>query len=140
MIHRDLKPANILIDSDGQPRITDFGLAKRISDDSGLTATGQVLGTPSFMPPEQVKGETAEIGPASDVYSLGATLYALLVGRPPFQSATAVDTLKQVLERDPVPVREFDASVPKDLETISLKCLEKPITHRYQTACELADD
>ena len=94
VIHRDLKPANILIDSDGQPRITDFGLAKRISDDSGLTATGQVLGTPSFMPPEQVKGETAEIGPASDVYSLGATLYALLVGRPPFQSATAVDTLK----------------------------------------------
>ena len=140
MIHRDLKPANILIDSDGQPRITDFGLAKRISDDSGLTATGQVLGTPSFMPPEQVKGETAEIGPASDVYSLGATLYALLVGRPPFQSATAVDTLKQVLERDPVPVREFDASVPKDLETISLKCLEKPIARRYQTACELADE
>ena len=140
VIHRDLKPANILFDSDGHPRVTDFGLAKHQSDASGLTVTGQVLGTPSYMPPEQISGSNGQIGPAADVYSLGATLYALLTGRPPFQSASAVDTLKQVLDKDPVPLREFDAAVPRDLETITLKCLEKPPSHRYGSAKLLAEE
>ena len=97
IVHRDLKPANVLIDSDGQPRVTDFGLAKTITDASGMTVTGQILGTPSYMPPEQANGRTDEIGPLSDVYSLGAVLYCLLTGRPPYQAATLVETLKQVL-------------------------------------------
>ncbi len=102
IIHRDLKPGNILLDRDGKPRVTDFGLAKNVEGDSYLTASGQVLGTPSFMPPEQAGGRAEEIGPASDTYSLGATLYCLVTGRPPFQAATPVETLKQVLEQEPV--------------------------------------
>jgi hypothetical protein len=140
IIHRDLKPANILVDADGRVRVTDFGLAKRQTDESGLTCTGQLLGTPSFMSPEQVSGDPASIGPTSDVYSLGATLYALLTGRPPFHAASTIDTLKQVVDRDPVPPREFDASIPRDLETIVLKCLEKATSARYQSARALADD
>ncbi len=140
VIHRDLKPANILLDRDGRPRVTDFGLAKRVQDESGLTATGQVLGTPSFMPPEQAAGKLDLVGPAADVYSLGAILYTPLTGRPPFQSASSVDTLRQVLEREPLAPRDLSSDVPRDLDTIALKCLEKSIPQRYASARELADD
>jgi eukaryotic-like serine/threonine-protein kinase len=139
VIHRDLKPGNILLDAQGTPRVTDFGLAKRLDADAGLTSTGQVMGTPSYMPPEQAAGR-ADLGPTADVYSLGAVLYALLTGRPPFQAAGAMDTLMQVLEKDPVPVRQLNAAVPGDLETICLKCLEKEPARRYTTAQGLGDD
>jgi WD40 repeat protein len=140
VIHRDLKPGNILLDRSGRPRVTDFGLAKRVAADSSLTATGQVMGTPSFMPPEQAGGRTGAIGPAADVYALGAILYSLVTGRPPFQAAGVMETLLQVLEREPVPVRQLNAAVPKDLETIGLKCLEKEPQRRYASARELAAD
>ena len=140
VIHRDLKPANILLDRDGNPRVTDFGLAKRVRDDSGLTATGTILGTPSFMPPEQAAGNVAAIGPPADVYSLGAILYMLLTGRPPFQASSSVDTLRLVLDQEPLSPRVLVPEVPRDLETIVLKCLEKPIGQRYGTARELADE
>ena len=121
--------------------VTDFGLAKRVEGESqGLTATGQVLGTPSYMPPEQAAGENAKIGPLADVYSLGAVLYCLLTGRPPFQAASAVETLLQVMTREPVRPRQLNPAVPRDLETISLKCLEKDPARRYQSAQELADE
>ena len=140
VIHRDLKPANVLMDQTGQPRITDFGLAKRVGSDSDLTATGQILGTPSYMPPEQAEGKLNRIKETSDVYSLGAVLYALLTSRPPFQAATPLDTLAQVVEQEPVSPRLLDPGLPKDLETICLKCLEKEPHRRYVTASELADD
>ncbi|MEO1994476.1 MAG: serine/threonine-protein kinase, partial [Planctomycetaceae bacterium] len=137
VIHRDLKPANILIDSGGEPKVTDFGLAKKTDSDSGLTGTGQILGTPGYMPPEQASGETDTIGPAADIYSLGAILYALLTGRPPFQLATAIDTLVAVLEQEPVAPRQLNPALDADLETICLKCLQKDIKRRYATADEL---
>lgn len=140
VIHRDLKPSNILLDATGRPRITDFGLAKRVSDDGGLTMTGDVLGTPSYMPPEQAAGNTEAVGPAADIYSLGAVLYALLSGRPPFQAASSVDTLRQVVEREPVAPRQLNSAIPRDLETIALKCLDKSISRRYASAQQLADD
>ncbi len=140
IIHRDIKPANVLIDADRRVRITDFGLASSSAADSHLTVTGQMLGSPNFMSPEQVSGRKAEIGPVADVYSLGATLYALLTGRPPFQAASTVEVLKQVIEKDPVPLRQLDASLPRDLETITLKCLEKDRARRYPTAVALAND
>ncbi|QDV38513.1 protein kinase domain-containing protein [Tautonia plasticadhaerens] len=140
VLHRDLKPANILLDGRGRPRVTDFGLAKRVEGDSGLTRSGAVVGTPSYMPPEQAEGRNVEVGPAADVYGLGATLYAALTGRPPFQAATVADTLRQVVERDPVPPRRLNAAVPRDLETICLKCLEKPAERRCASAGELAAD
>jgi tRNA A-37 threonylcarbamoyl transferase component Bud32 len=140
VIHRDLKPANILLDDNGRPRVTDFGLAKKMEADSGLTGTGQVLGTPSYMPPEQAAGKTEEIGPTSDVYSLGAILYCLMTGRPPFQSASLMDTLIQVLEQEPVSPRQLNAGINQDLDTICLKCLAKQRSQRYQSTRELVED
>jgi WD40 repeat protein/tRNA A-37 threonylcarbamoyl transferase component Bud32 len=140
VIHRDLKPSNVLLDSAGEPRVTDFGLAKCEETASVLTHTGQVLGTPSFMPPEQAEGKVAQVGPAADVYSLGATLYCLLTGRPPFQAASTLDTLKQVVEQPSVPPQQINSAVDRDLDTICLKCLEKRPEKRYASATALAED
>jgi len=140
IIHRDLKPANILLDRDGQPKITDFGLARMAASESHLTVSGQVVGTPSYMPPEQAAGKSDQIGTATDVYALGATLYCLLTGRPPFQAASVVETLKQVLEQEPVPPRQLNTAVPRDLETICLKCLQKEPARRYASALALGAD
>ncbi len=140
VIHRDLKPANILLDQNGNPRVTDFGLAKKVHGDSGLTGSGQIMGTPSYMPPEQAGGRRGEVGPAADVYALGATLYAMVTGRPPFQAATAMDTVIQVVSDEPVPPRRLNATIPRDLETICLKCLEKEPGKRYGSAAALGED
>jgi len=140
VIHRDLKPANILLDRAGQPRVTDFGLAKRVKGHSQLTGTNQILGTPSYMPPEQARGVAGKIGPAADVYALGAVLYELLTGRPPFTAANPLATLVQVLHHEPVPPRQLNSQVPLDLNTIALKCLEKSASRRYPTAQDLADE
>ncbi len=139
VVHRDLKPANVLLDAKGHARVTDFGLAKKLKGDSGLTASGQVMGTPSYMPPEQAAGR-ADVGPLADVYSLGALLYHILTGRPPFQAASVMDTLLQVMDRDPLPPRELNPDVPRDLETICLKCLQKDPSRRYSSARECGDD
>ncbi len=138
ILHRDLKPQNVLIDADDRPRITDFGLAKRVETDSGLTRTGDVIGSPSYMPPEQASSCPDEVGPQSDVYSLGAILYELLTGRPPFRGATTWETICQVLQTPPVSLRKLNPAVPRDLETICLKCLEKSPPKRFGSAHELA--
>lgn len=140
VIHRDLKPANVLLTPDGTPKITDFGLAKRLDRDSAQTRTGSVMGTPNYMAPEQAEGRTQTIGPLSDVYGLGAVLYDVLSGRPPFRGDTPVDTVRQVVETEPVRPRLLNPKVPRDLETICLKCLEKNPSQRYVTADSLADD
>jgi WD40 repeat protein/serine/threonine protein kinase/tetratricopeptide (TPR) repeat protein len=166
VIHRDLKPANVLLKtvdrrleagstrtpqhasqpdlqptaSSLQPKVTDFGLAKQMEGDSHLTASGQILGTPSFMPPEQAAGKLDNVNELSDVYSLGAILYTLLTGRPPFQAASSMDTLLQVLEQEPVPPQRLNGQVDVDLQTITLKCLEKEPARRYGSAQELVDE
>jgi hypothetical protein len=139
IIHRDLKPSNILLADDGTPRITDFGLAKRVGGDSGLTQTGAVMGTPSYMAPEQAEGKK-EVGPAADIYALGAVLYDMLTGRPPFVGVTVLDILNQVKNLEPLPFTRLRLHVPRDLETICLKCLRKDPKERYAGAGELAGD
>jgi serine/threonine-protein kinase len=138
VVHRDLKPANVLFTEDGTPRVTDFGLAKQERPD--LTSSGAVLGTPSYMAPEQAAGDSRIVGPAADVYALGAILYECLTGRPPFRAATVLETLDQVRAQEPVPPRQLQPKVPRDVETICLKCLAKQPEQRYASAAALADD
>jgi eukaryotic-like serine/threonine-protein kinase len=140
IVHRDLKPSNILIDPEGQPFVTDFGLAKVFTSDADMTATGVIAGTPSYMAPEQASGHRAEISPATDVYSLGAILYELLTGSPPFRAETPLDTLMEVLSSDPPMPRTRNPSIPRGLELICLKCLAKEPQDRYPSAAALADD
>ncbi len=140
IVHRDLKPANVMIAADGTFKVTDFGLAKRLDDDSNETRSGAILGTPCYMSPEQAGGESHRVGPASDQYALGAILYELLTGHPPFQGASVLDTLEQVREKEPVPPSHFQSKVPRDLETICLKCLEKDPGRRYADVSSLAED
>jgi WD40 repeat protein/serine/threonine protein kinase len=140
ILHRDLKPSNVLIDEHDQPKVTDFGLAKRLEKDSELTLSGQVMGSPSYMAPEQAAAHRGLVGKRSDVYSLGAVLYHLLTGRPPFVAATVAETLQQVQNTEPVSPTVLNPHLPRDLKTICLKCLEKAPARRYQSAQELADE
>jgi mono/diheme cytochrome c family protein len=140
IVHRDLKPSNVMLTADGTPKIADFGLVKRLDDESGHTHTGEVLGTPSYMAPEQAEGKKNEIGPRTDIYALGAILYEMLAGKPPFEGASPLDAMRQVVTREPVHPSRFVPATPRDLEAICLKCLEKAPGHRYATALTLADD
>jgi eukaryotic-like serine/threonine-protein kinase len=141
VVHRDMKPGNVLLDQDGVPKVADFGIAKRLHEDAKLTRSGAVIGTPTYMAPEQAKGTSRHVGPAADVYSLGAILYEMLAGRPPFlpeDSETAITV--RVLTEDPVSPAWHRPEVPRDLETICMKCLQKEPRHRYASAAALAED
>lgn len=140
IVHRDLKPLNILLDTAGEPYLTDFGLAKVFAPDSEITATGVIAGSPPYMAPEQAAGRSAEVGPATDIYSLGAILYELLTGRPPFRRENPLDTLMEVLSREPILPKRLNPRVPRELELICLKCLAKSPGDRYRSAGALADD
>jgi len=140
IVHRDLKPLNILLDAAAQPHVTDFGLAKVFTPDSEITATGVIAGSPPYMAPEQAAGRSSDVGPATDIYSLGAILYELLTGRPPFRRENPLDTLMEVLSREPILPRRLNPRVPRGLELICLKCLAKSPGDRYPSAGALADD
>ncbi|HEX3872376.1 MAG TPA: serine/threonine-protein kinase, partial [Pirellulales bacterium] len=140
VLHRDLKPSNILIDAADRPIVTDFGLAKRVEDDSSLTNSGMILGTPTHMAPEQAAGSRGKIGPTTDVYSLGTILYQMLTGRPPLEGSSPMETVLMVLEQDPLPPRLLNPRANRSLEMIALKCLQKPQELRYASAGALADD
>jgi serine/threonine protein kinase len=140
ILHRDLKPANVLLTGDGQPKIADFGLAKKLDGSTAPTGPGAVLGTPSYMAPEQAGGKVTEVDRRADVYALGAVLYELVTGRPPFRAPTALETVLEVISKEAVPPRHMDLNIPRDLETICLKCLEKTPGKRYDSALQLAED
>ncbi len=140
VLHRDLKPSNIMIDEDGTPMVTDFGLAKQITDGDELTRSGMLLGTPAYMSPEQAGGRRGLVGPASDVYSLGCVLYFALTGRPPFVADSPMELVMLVIEQDPAPPRALRPSLDRDLEMIAIRCLQKPVDLRYESADALAAD
>ena len=140
VVHRDLKPGNILLTLEGMPKVADFGLAKLLNVESGLTRTDSILGSPSYMAPEQAEGKTRDVGPAADLYALGAILYELLTGRPPFRGATVLETLQQVKTAEPVPPSRLVPGMPRDAETVALKCLQKDPAKRYGSAAALAED
>lgn len=140
VLHRDLKPHNLMLDASGQPHVLDFGLAKRLDDDQGLTMSGAVLGSPSYMAPEQAQGRHDRIGTHTDVHALGAILYQMLTGRPPFLASSAAETMMQVVQREPSAPTRFNADIPRALETICMKCLEKEPARRYATARELGEE
>ena len=140
ILHRDLKPSNILIDREGEPHVVDFGLAKTLARESSFTLHESILGSPNYMPPEQAAGRAAELTTTADVYGIGAIMYEMLTGRPPFQASTPLDTIRKVVDEEPTPPRKLNASIDSDLETICLRCLQKNPANRYSSAEELAGD